>query len=367
MRLGWTRMRASEQEMARAVRLALDRHQLRREQGIPTLGVLIGTAAEAAAAWEAWAQAMGWRADIRPASDSAATEETSAGTALLYLCPEQGEFTKFFDPAPGTPGPGENAVTTREESFGNTQPWLEITETVDRLWRVLNAADQDRRRQPLALAVSPEAAARLLGDAPLDRARTFFAEGVVTLTAGSAPEPAGANPSVGATPSLTQSAPSLARQPLRPAITAGFEAAQASCRRVAAGLAGAEETDRARSAAERFLADLLDELPETCGLFELNTRLDFCFGVKPAEVDLLAAGLGLAVEIDGYYHFRDPEGYRRDRRKDALLQRRGYLVLRFLAEDVVSRLEEILEEIRTAVAFRRATRREVVLNHRKTL
>ena len=76
----------------------------------------------------------------------------------------------------------------------------------------------------------------------------------------------------------------------------------------------------------------------------------------PVEVDLLSATLGLAVEIDGYHHFRDLENYRRDRRKDALLQKQGYLVLRFLAEDVVTRLEDILEEIRAAIAFRRATR-----------
>jgi very-short-patch-repair endonuclease len=44
--------------------------------------------------------------------------------------------------------------------------------------------------------------------------------------------------------------------------------------------------------------------------------------------------------------------YRRDRRKDWLYQRHGYLVLRFLAEDVVDDLESILATIVEAVAFR---------------
>lgn len=37
--------------------------------------------------------------------------------------------------------------------------------------------------------------------------------------------------------------------------------------------------------------------------------------------------------------------YRRDRRKDALLQENGYFVLRFLAEDVGKRLDDVLDSI----------------------
>jgi hypothetical protein len=113
-----------------------------------------------------------------------------------------------------------------------------------------------------------------------------------------------------------------------------------------------ESQDDARSAAERFLFDLLDALPETAGLFELNTTLDFPFGPgRPIEVDLLARSLRLVIEIDGYYHFQDSEAYRRDRRKDLELQKRGFLVLRILADDVVERLEELLETLLSAVAF----------------
>ena len=123
------------------------------------------------------------------------------------------------------------------------------------------------------------------------------------------------------------------------------------------GPAGPGAEDRARSAAERFLFERLESLPATAGLFELNSALDIPFGPgRPMEVDLASHALGLAIEVDGYYHFRDEAAYRRDRRKDVLLQGRGYLVVRVLAEDVVRRLEDVLDLILEAVASRRPDR-----------
>jgi len=49
--------------------------------------------------------------------------------------------------------------------------------------------------------------------------------------------------------------------------------------------------------------------------------------------------------LDGPQHLSNPETYRRDRQKDALLQENGYFVLRFLAEDVSKRLDHILDTI----------------------
>lgn len=102
---------------------------------------------------------------------------------------------------------------------------------------------------------------------------------------------------------------------------------------------------QARSAAERFLFDFLQLLPETAGRWELNATLDFPFGNRPMEVDLLERSRRLVIEIDGYYHFRDPDAYRRDRSKDYLLQKHGYVVLRFLAEDVLCQLEQVRDRI----------------------
>lgn len=118
----------------------------------------------------------------------------------------------------------------------------------------------------------------------------------------------------------------------------------------------AEPGDRARSAAERLLFRALESLPETTGLFALNQRLDIVFGSAPVEVDLLCQGLGIAVEVDGYYHFRDADAYRRDRRKDILLQLHRYLVVRCLADDVVVALDRVLDTILDAVVRRRAAR-----------
>ena len=109
------------------------------------------------------------------------------------------------------------------------------------------------------------------------------------------------------------------------------------------------EDDRARSAAERFLFTFLESLPETAGRFELNAALDFAFGPRPAEVDLLCRSPRIAIELDGYFHFVAPDGYRRDRTKDWELQRRGFVVLRFLAEDIIPRLEIIRDRILDAL------------------
>ncbi len=110
---------------------------------------------------------------------------------------------------------------------------------------------------------------------------------------------------------------------------------------------------RARSEAEKFLHARLQEHPATRGLFVLNGRVSPSTGGRPLEVDLLCAELRLAVELDGYFHFRNPDGFRRDRRKDMALQCAGYWVVRFLADDVVARLEEILETLDTLIATRR--------------
>ena len=63
------------------------------------------------------------------------------------------------------------------------------------------------------------------------------------------------------------------------------------------------------------------------------------------EVDLFCADGKLAIELDGPQHLADAKAYRRDRRKDHLLQEHGCFVLRFLAEDVGKHLDEVLDTI----------------------
>jgi len=71
------------------------------------------------------------------------------------------------------------------------------------------------------------------------------------------------------------------------------------------------------------------------------------------EVDLLCADSRLVVEVDGAQHLADPVAYRRDRRKDQLLQENGYLVLRYLAEDLAKELDSVLDGILRSLSSRR--------------
>lgn len=115
----------------------------------------------------------------------------------------------------------------------------------------------------------------------------------------------------------------------------------------------AEGTDRARSATEAFLYRRLETLKETQGRFELNAGLPIAFdGRGGMEVDLLCCESRVVVELDGAQHLSDAAAYRRDRRKDQLLQENGYWVLRFLAEDVGKELELVLDTILRALAHR---------------
>jgi len=103
---------------------------------------------------------------------------------------------------------------------------------------------------------------------------------------------------------------------------------------------------RARSASEAFLYHRLQSLPVTANRFELNATLPIAFdGWGKMEVDFLASNIRLVIEIDGGQHLDNKEAYRRDRRKDALLQENGYFVLRFLVEDIGKQLDFVLDTI----------------------
>jgi hypothetical protein len=70
------------------------------------------------------------------------------------------------------------------------------------------------------------------------------------------------------------------------------------------------------------------------------------------EVDLLCAAAGVVIELDGAQHFADAAAYRRDRRKDVLLQQNGCFVLRFLTEDAGKRLDQVLDTILASLIHR---------------
>jgi very-short-patch-repair endonuclease len=72
------------------------------------------------------------------------------------------------------------------------------------------------------------------------------------------------------------------------------------------------------------------------------------------EVDFLNEPLRVVVDLDGPHHLS--EAYRRDRRKDRLLQQNGYFTLRFLAEDSGKDLDGVLDSILQCLAERERSR-----------
>jgi hypothetical protein len=206
---------------------------------------------------------------------------------------------------------------------------------------------------PVALAVPAPAWDAYLREPPETRAKAHLREGVVPVpvhdAAAVARELAAAGFGGGADAAAGVIAAGGATDDL-------VRAAADAVRAVAPPPADPADDDRARSAAERFLFEFLESIPETAGRFELNGRLDFRFGPRPAEVDLLARADRVAVEVDGYFHFRGPDDYRRDRDKDWELQQRGFVVLRFLAEDVVRRIEQVRDRILAALTPSRSGR-----------
>lgn len=119
-------------------------------------------------------------------------------------------------------------------------------------------------------------------------------------------------------------------------------------------LPGSEGVARARSASEAFLFRRLETLEATAGRFRLNTELPIPFDNRGVmEVDFLCREARIAIELDGSQHLADADAYRRDRRKDALLQQHGFFVLRFLAEDAGKQLDHVLDSILAALAHRR--------------
>jgi hypothetical protein len=204
-------------------------------------------------------------------------------------------------------------------------------------------------RLPLGVALTSGGYRTLVAGGPASRAAALAREGLVELSGVDGNE-------------LARRLRAAGIEPLPPPATihrlteSGLaeEVAEAFVR--AAGAARGPDPDAARefrSAAERFLHEQLESLPETAGLFRPNRPLGFRHGPQPAEADLLADRPKVVVEVDGGHYHLTPDQYRRDRRKDWLYQRHGYLVLRFLAEDVVEDLPAILATILEAVAARR--------------
>jgi hypothetical protein len=345
-----------------AAHALLDRHERRRRAHVPTLSLLAGPAALGARAFAGWAAAHG-----RPVV--VATEAAAAAAALVDAIDVAGHAAERIEPGLATrlarKTPLERALRAdAEPSLADGRGLAAAAEVAPdaRPCLLLRRAPRDlpgdwlRGAAPVAealvdelpdqtVALACELAGADLDRWPASRARTLLREGLIPV------EPVGADGIAAALARVGAAAPPAAVDRL------ARDGADAELVDLFVDLAGdvaahAGRGGDARSAAEAFLGARLDSLDDTAGEFRANARAGFRFGPGEAEVDLLAERLGIAVEIDGYHHFKDADGYRRDRRKDAALQLHGYVVLRFLADDVVGRLEDILETILGAVRSR---------------
>lgn len=376
----------------------LDRHAVRRAAGVPTVTMLVGPVGAGARAWRHWTArtARGVVVTHRnrfPRSEwlCAVAERTDIPTAAIHCLARRAnrdpdellaawqaktpaDRERFWNALVPNDDDGllriivglagerasASTVAARLNDAGDRivpliarlvpsdrlPSILLLARSADEFFALGSAAGSWAIRVPelsIALSVPPSIWDQYLGKAAESRVKAILREGELPVpvmnseTVERALIEAGVNRSAIAAVAAADADVTL------------LALAAAAARASAAPPADGKEDDHARSAAERFLFAFLESLPETTGRFELNGTLDFGFGPGPAEVDFLCRAPRIAIELDGYFHFLDPDAYRRDRAKDWELQRRGFLVLRFLAEDVIPQLEVIRDRILEAL------------------
>ncbi len=375
----------------------LDRHAVRRNCGVSTISVLVGPTAIGRRTWQRWVTSTGRRAvlaspEISPEAgwvQDVVRNANLAEAAVMSLAGRTGrDATELLNEWRDKSG------ADRERYFASIPPeadddllqWMAIGDRTNEWADQLQTARQsDDRTGPLIASLLPErelpaiafevdrpgqcepvaqAAARwalrvpavpvailisaelwgdYLAETPESRTKALLREGEVEIAvidprqvqrtladAGADPGTVSAIVESGCDAALLDLVAEVVQTTTTPPLLPA-------------------DADRARSAAERFLFEFLNTLPETTGKFELNGTLDFRFGPRLMEIDLLSRSPKVAIELDGYFHFQDTDAYRRDRTKDWELQRRGYTVLRFLSADVINQLDIIRDRILDAL------------------
>ncbi len=348
---------------------ALERHARRRLEGIATLSVLVGPPEHVLGLWNGWVQRHGLRVLVTEQADERAlvlewAEELSRQRSLVADAEVLASLAKPADARRALFLPDKTAYE-RRVLLENLPPPISTPGAWELCRHLLEATPppapgclpdvvhQAITRDPAQalqalLAIAPAGSLLALrvrtGPAVFQRLRAAAA----LCAAAPALTVACALP-----PETFEDCMRQSGSRVRAMMQEGRLDLESHPARLASREPEARELERARSEPERFLYEQLCYRPSTAGLFALNATVDLEDGNGPREVDLLCRELRLAVEIDGFFHFRAPDGFRRDQRKNVALQRAGYLVVRYLADDVVARLEEILDELDTLTAARR--------------
>lgn len=397
-----------------------DWHQVRRGQGVPTVGVLAGPIGLGVRAWRRWAEAQGrtvclltetdprsltsgWVRDLLDAADPSAQAvrwlATTAGREEGPLDEEVRRMTRYdldqfwrtlpTDPAAPTARAAYLILASVVTGVRTDPVRLALDLAADEpaalavrafsgltglypppLWPslllvqppaipdpaawaataigCLERIATEEPQLPIAVAITWEGYDGLINARPNSRIAALAREGLVELRGVSRNQLEERLRATGVEPPPPATVNRLTAVGLAEEVAEAFIEAARAVRNPTP----ADAMSDFRSVHERFLYEQLESLPETAGLFRPNRPLPFRHGSQPAEADLLAERPKLVVEVDGGHYHLNQDQYRRDRRKDWLYQRHGYLVLRFLAEDVVDDLEEILTTILDAVALR---------------
>jgi very-short-patch-repair endonuclease len=342
---------------------SLERHRLRRAQNIPTVTVLLGPPTDAIALWDRWLATSG-----RTGVASRQADRTHVVDEWLSEDRFARRFADaFVASAARALGLPVEELRVRLRTKGEPELAGFVSRLAAAVWCSTDVArlavDIERRRDPNTIRAALTEVSEVLVPA------VRFAPLSPLLL-----HPAAASASVAqAIETVTSLAEALPQADLGIAVSGDslhewqLEAVPRIRAIVAEGIVRVSLPPRrepsdpppigmARSDAERRLYECLQLRQRTRDLFALNTILPDPVDPTPLEVDLCCERLRLVVEVDGYHHFRSPEDFRRDRRKDLRLQQLGYVVVRVLASDVVEEVDYVLQMIDAAMDRRREAR-----------
>jgi hypothetical protein len=86
---------------------------------------------------------------------------------------------------------------------------------------------------------------------------------------------------------------------------------------------------------------------------DLVHELTLSFTGRKFRIDSALPAYAVAIEMDGYaYHGKPLEGFKRDRAKQRLMAKYGWIMIRVTNEEVNNSLSEVIADIKQCVSFR---------------
>ena len=334
----------------------LDRHAAARAHGAQVLTVMAGDAMATQTAWATWAARQGY---LTLATEGGSTEtaiaDLLAQTPWLRCLPEARR--RVAAAARITIEGVDAALDAR--SYQERLRWVHNKAPLDRHAQLsgwLLSALRERTSGVLDLTTAPVQGGELLAIA------CVLACPTAVLVQHPAPDILWLEQAIGIAAVLTTHLPRRCVAVAAPGdlVTSVLRSARASAALTMArqglvtlDIAAQRAPGRSRRGTSRALLEALDRDPRTRGRFELDGQIALGEDGPVIDVGLAAIRARIVVELDGWHHFYDPEGYRRDRIQDLRLHRAGYFVMRFLAEDVDERLASTVDQVALALANRR--------------